>query len=68
MSSHKKSTISVTGTARLDNAAGYVKYNVSRKLSENEILNYIINGEDKKDKLPTVFQLTWNDRKEYNLL
>jgi hypothetical protein len=49
--SSKKSTIYVTGTAGLDNAAGYVKYNGSRKLSENEILNYIISREEKKDKL-----------------
>ena len=40
--SNKKSTIFVTGIAGLDHAARYVKYNVSRKLSENEILNYII--------------------------
>jgi hypothetical protein len=40
--SHKKSTMFVTGIAGLDNAAGYVRYNVSRKLSENDILNYII--------------------------
>jgi hypothetical protein len=33
-------------------------------LSENEILNYIISGEEKKDKLLLVFQLTWDDRKE----
>ena len=35
-SSHKKSTIYVTGIAGLDNAAGYVRYNVSRKLSERD--------------------------------
>jgi hypothetical protein len=64
----KKSTIFITGTAGLDNAAGYVKYNGSRKLSENEILNYIISREEKKDKLLMVFQLTWDDRREYNLL
>ena len=62
--SDKISTIFVTGTAGLDNAAGYVEYNVSRKLRENEILNYIISREEMKDKLLMVFQLTWDDRKE----
>jgi hypothetical protein len=38
--------------------AGYVKCNGSRKLSENEILDYIISGEEKKDKLLMDFQLT----------
>ena len=51
----KKSTIFVAGTAGLDNAAGYVKYNASRELSESEILNYIISREEKKDKLLMVF-------------
>jgi hypothetical protein len=54
----------VTGTAGLDNAAGFVRYNVSRKLSEDEILNYIISREEKKDKLLMDFQLTWDDRIE----
>ena len=62
--SHEKSTIFVTGTAGLGNAARYVKYNESRELSENEILNYIISREEKKDKLLMVFLFTWNDRKE----
>jgi hypothetical protein len=62
--SHKKSTMFVTGTAGLDNAAGFVRYNVSRKLSEDEILNYIISREEKKDKLLMDFQLTWDDRIE----
>jgi hypothetical protein len=61
-------TVFVAGTAGLDNAAGYVKYNGSRELSENEILNYIISREEKEVKLLVVFQLTWDDRKEYNLL
>jgi hypothetical protein len=61
--SKKKSTMFVTGTAVWDNA-GFVRYNVSRKLSENEILNYIISREEKKDKQLMAFQLTWDDRKE----
>jgi hypothetical protein len=46
--SHTKSTIFVTRTAGLDSAAGFVRYIGSRKLSENEILNYIIRREEKK--------------------
>jgi hypothetical protein len=62
--SHKKSTMFVTVIAGLDNAAGYVKNNRSRKLSDGEILIYIISREEKKDKLLMVFQLTWDDREE----
>jgi hypothetical protein len=54
----------VTVIAGLDNAAGYVKNNRSRKLSDGEILIYIISREEKKDKLLMVFQLTWDDREE----
>ena len=62
--SHNKSTIFVTGIAVLDNAEGYVKNSGSRKLSDDEILNYIISREEKKDKLLMVFELTRDDREE----
>ena len=66
MKIHKISKIFAKGIAGLDNAAGYVKYNVSRR--ENESLNDIISREEKKDKLLMVFQLTWDDGREKKII